>query len=221
MTCYVFDLDDTLYPERDYVRSGFTEVDSLAVARLGIQGFGDACWERFLNGDRGRIFDAVLQSRFGRVDAALVHDMVQAYRSHKPRIALHPDARRFLDRARGLHLPMALITDGPRESQRAKIDALSLQDTFSPIVLTAVLGDGQSKPHLAAFELVQQAVGSDSRFVYIADNPQKDFLAPNRLRWISIRIHRQNGLYVHATEPTSAHSPQHTVGSLDDVWPLT
>lgn len=221
MICYVFDLDDTLYPERDYIRSGFAAVDSLAVARLGIQGFGDACWERFLNGDRGRIFDAVLQSQFGRVDAGLVHDMVQAYRSHKPHIALHLDARRFLDRARGLALPMALITDGPRESQRAKIDALSLQDTFSPIVVTAELGADRSKPHPAAFELVQQALGPDRRFVYIADNPQKDFLAPNQLRWTSIRIRRARGLYSQATEPTPAHAPRHAVGSLDDVWPLT
>jgi putative hydrolase of the HAD superfamily len=221
MTCYVFDLDDTLYPERDYVRSGFAAVDSLAAARRGLQGFGDACWESFVNGDRGRIFDAVLGSRFGLVDADLVGDMVEAYRLHKPRIALHPDARRFLDRARSLAAPMALITDGPQESQRAKIDALALQATFSPIVVTAELGDGRSKPHPAAFELVQQALGRGHRFVYIADNPQKDFLSPNQLGWTSIRIQRADGLYSQATAPTPAHAPRHTVTSLDDVWQLT
>lgn len=219
-TCFVLDLDDTLYPERDYVRGGFSCVDSLVADRLGVQGFGDACWRSFLRGDRGHIFDKLLQSRYSLVDTELVDSLVRAYRSHQPRIALHPDARRFLDRARGLGWPLALITDGPRQSQRAKIDALALQDTFWPLVVTAELGDGKSKPHPAAFELVQQALGSDQRFVYIADNPHKDFLAPNRLGWTSIRIQRPNGLYSLATAPTPAHSARHTVAGLDSVWEL-
>ncbi len=217
-TCYVFDLDDTLYPERDYVRSGFAAVGALAHERLGIQGFGDACWQSFLNGDRGRIFDEVLQSQYGFVDADLVRELVRVYRSHKPLIELHPDALRFLDRARSLALPLALITDGPQESQRAKIDALELEDTFSTIVVTAELGAGKSKPHPEAFEIVQHAVGPDRRFVYIADNPSKDFLTPNRLGWTSIRIRRPGGLYSGETEPTPEHAPQHTVRSLEEVW---
>ncbi|MDA0204082.1 MAG: HAD family hydrolase [Acidobacteria bacterium] len=217
-TCFVLDLDDTLYPERDYVRSGFAIVDSLAAERIGLQSFGDACWERFLNGERGRIFDTVLQSRCGRVDTELVGDMVRAYRLHRPVIDLHPDARRLLDRARNLKLPLALVTDGPRESQRAKIDALALEHRFASIVVTAELGVGKSKPHPAAFELVQTVFGSDQRFVYIADNPHKDFLAPNQLGWTSISIQRTSGIYSQATAPTPAHAPQHTVTSLDDVW---
>ena len=218
--CFVLDLDDTLYPERDYVRSGFAAIDSLVQGRLGFQAFGDACWESFLQGGRGRIFDAVLQSRYGRVDAELVRDMVHAYRVHKPAIDLHSDARRFLERAGNLGCPLALITDGPLESQRAKIDALALQKRFSPIVLTAELGAYKSKPHPAAFELVQASFGPGQRFVYVADNPQKDFVAPNQLGWISIRIQRQGGLYSLATAPTPAHAPRHTIASLDDVWKL-
>jgi putative hydrolase of the HAD superfamily len=217
-TCFVFDLDDTLYPERDHVCSGFKAVDSLVSERLGISGFGDACLQSFLRGDRGRIFDAVLHSRFGLADAQLVEDLVRVYRSHAPHIDLYPDARRFLDRARRLALPMALITDGPRESQWAKIEALSLTDAFSPIVVTAELGDGKSKPHPAAFEQVQRTVAPARRFVYIADNPGKDFLAPNQLGWLSVRIVRADGLYAHAKEPTPLHAAQHSVSSLDEVW---
>ena len=36
----VFDLDDTLYPERDYVLSGFKAVASWAEARLGVPSLG-------------------------------------------------------------------------------------------------------------------------------------------------------------------------------------
>jgi putative hydrolase of the HAD superfamily len=145
---------------------------------------------------------------------------VRAYRSHKPRIELFPDARRFIDQARSLALPMALITDGPAQSQRAKIDALALEDAFAPIVVTAELGQGLSKPHPAAFELVEETLGRGLNYIYIADNPLKDFLAPNRLGWTSIRIQRPGGLHSQAIEPTPAHAPRHSVASLDDVWQL-
>lgn len=217
-TCFVFDLDDRLYAERDYVRSGFAAAELLAIARLGIQGFADACWQSFLEGSRGRIFDEVLQSRFGIVDTEVVRDLVGVYRLHQPRIELYADARRILDRVGGLGLPMALITDGPSTSQRAKIEALALNAALSPLVVTAELGAGRSKPHPAAFERVQSALGRDKQFIYIADNPLKDFLAPNQLGWKSLRIQRASGLYSKAIEPTPAHAPQHVVGSLDDVW---
>lgn len=217
-TCIVLDLDDTLYAERDYVRSGFTAVERLAAERIGIHGFGDACWQSFVNGDRGHIFDAVLQSRYGLVNADLVSDMVRAYRAHKPSIELHSDARRFVKQARRRESPLSLITDGPRDAQRAKIAALGINRIFSPIVVTAELGEGKCKPHPAAFELVQAALGADNRFVYVADNPNKDFLAPNRLGWTSIRIQRPCGLYSRAEEPTPEHAPHHRVALLDDVW---
>lgn len=219
-TCFVLDLDDTLYPESDYVRSGFNAVDELVAARRGLQRFGDACWQSFLRGERGRIFDKVLQSQYGLVDAELVADLVRAYRSHTPLITLYPDAQRFVDQTRSLALPVALITDGPRESQRAGITALELEHKFSVLVVTAELGPGKSKPHPAAFELVQQALGPDLRFVYIADNPHKDFLAPNRIGWTTIRIRRPLGIYSGAIELTPEHAPHHTVTSLDAVWDL-
>lgn len=215
--CFVFDLDDTLYAERDYVRSGFAAVESLVTERLGIQGFADACWQSFLAGERRHIFDDVLRSRFATVDAALVRELVSVYRLHQPHIALFADSRRILDRVRRLGLPMALITDGHAISQRAKIEALGLDAWFSTVIVTAELGAGKSKPHPAAYELVQQAIGRQNQLAYIADNPLKDFLAPNQLGWKSFRVRRPSGLYCNAIEPTQAHAPQHVVHSLDDI----
>ena len=52
----VFDLDDTLYLERDYVRSGFRAVDAWLASR-GILGFFGEAWANFENGLRGKAFD--------------------------------------------------------------------------------------------------------------------------------------------------------------------
>ena len=41
--CVVFDVDDTLYLERDYVRSGFRAVGVWASRWLGLSGFAERC----------------------------------------------------------------------------------------------------------------------------------------------------------------------------------
>ncbi|MGQ9635778.1 MAG: HAD family hydrolase, partial [Bryobacteraceae bacterium] len=55
-----FDLDDTLYLERDYVRSGFEAVGEWAKERLGIGDFTQRAWRWFQQGRRGDIFNQVL-----------------------------------------------------------------------------------------------------------------------------------------------------------------
>lgn len=46
-TAFVFDIDDTLYLERDYVRSGFRAVGEWARDRFGCDDFAARCWSRF------------------------------------------------------------------------------------------------------------------------------------------------------------------------------
>lgn len=56
--CFVvFDLDDTLYLERDFVMSGFQAVERWAEQRLGIQNFAESCRQLFERGERQRVFD--------------------------------------------------------------------------------------------------------------------------------------------------------------------
>lgn len=201
--CVVFDLDDTLFLERDYVRSGFDAVGA-ELAELGVTGFGETAWEAFLQGVRGRIFDVALEQVGCPPSAELVARLVTVYRAHAPAITMLSDARACLDRLTG-HVPLAVVTDGPIESQRAKAAALDVEAWAAIAVFTADLGDGFGKPHRRPFELVEEATGcSAERCVYLADNPAKDFGGPRSLGWRTVRVRR----------PASLH---HTVDSGDDV----
>lgn len=213
----VLDLDDTLYPERDYVRSGFDAVGSYVTEHLGISNFGQYCWERFLAGERGHLFDSALTALRGSAHQETVHQLVHVYRTHRPQIHLYPDAERLLKRAALQGVPLGLITDGPATSQRAKIEALHLTDYLKYTILTDELGAGKAKPHPAAFERIQRTLGPAGDFVYIADNPTKDFLTPNQLGWDTIRVLRPEGLYGKVTAPSSKHEARVTVSSLDGV----
>lgn len=142
----VFDLDDTLYLEREFAFSGYRFLDGWAKERESLEGFGKACKVLFEEGERRQIFNRALE-RLGHCgDSHLIADLVAAYRGHPPQIALAPDAVRFLERHRG---PFGLITDGPAETQNAKIVALGLDRWIENIRKTGDWPQGYGKPHPA------------------------------------------------------------------------
>lgn len=198
--CVVFDLDDTLFLERDYVRSGLEAVGRWLEEERDVWGFVRVAWSSFEEGIRGHLFDVVL-TRLG-VDVApeLIAELVAVYRNHRPRIAVLPDAAASLRDLRG-RCSTAVVTDGPAASQRAKVAALGLERLMDHIVLTADLGDGYGKPHPHAFRMVERRSGPRGpACVYVADNPAKDFAGPKQLGWRTVRVRRPEGL--HARVPS-------------------
>ena len=203
-TVIVFDLDDTLYRERDYVRSGIAAVDVWVQWRLGARGFGATATRLWSAGRREKLFDTALAELGVTADPATIVAMVFAYRDHLPRIRLAPDALAFLASDHGFGL--ALVTDGFSAVQRRKVAALGLtRYAFDPIVYTDDWGPAFWKPHRRAFDAVEAAHREKShRFVYVADNPAKDFLAPRSLGWGTVQIDRAD-----AVHPRVAPGPHH------------
>jgi putative hydrolase of the HAD superfamily len=215
--CVVFDIDDTLYLEREYVRSGFAAVGRWAAEQLNIADFHERAWARFEAGTRRRVFNEVLGECGIEATADLVELMVTIYRVHRPAISLLPDAAAALDALSG-RVELAAVSDGPLESQRAKAAALGLEKWLNPIVLTAELGPGHDKPHPLGFQTVEQATGHRARqCVYVADNPAKDFLAPAELGWHTIRVRRRGGLHAQAPHGDDVHAELSDLVGLADV----
>ena len=186
--CVAFDLDDTLYLERDYVRSGFWAVGRWIESHVGVTDFADRSWALFLEGRRRDIFDRVLDDLNVVSEPSLIGSLVATYRSHTPNIHCVDDAVEFLRLAYG-RLPMALVTDGPSVSQRAKVTGLGLGRWCKPIIFTSECGS--PKPHPASFQRVSDHLslfGLDC--VYVADNPRKDFQGPRALGWRTVRVGR-------------------------------
>lgn len=261
----VFDLDDTLYPERQFAFSGFGAVASAFESVLGPAPSAAARMrELFDSPARGRVFDTLLAERAAagelpqvgdqghtpqvgnqghtpqvgdlghRPLTELVADMVRCYRHHLPRISLHPDADRALSRLRAGHvggpgalalggpasgrpIKLGLISDGPAVVQGNKIAALGLAGRLDEIILTDELGPGFGKPDPRAFEMMAQRLNvQPSACVYVADNPAKDFQAPARLGWRTVRLVRSDGIYANAACEGGAE-PAHTISSLDEL----
>jgi putative hydrolase of the HAD superfamily len=198
----VFDLDDTLFPECQYVQSGFRAV-SAYLHEKGIVGQDvfPAMWDRFNAGGHSLVFNSVLEEHGIVPEKKLIDALVTVYRMHRPQLSLYPDARTVLAYFHG-RKPLALLSDGYLQTQTAKLDALGIEHYFSAIVLTDQLGRDCWKPSPAGFEKIMQTLGSDpAGYVYIGDNPRKDFAAPRQLGWQSIHVRRPHGVYTRDDAP--------------------
>jgi putative hydrolase of the HAD superfamily len=192
----VFDIDDTLYLEREYVRSGFETVAVWVKTELGTPGFFDAAWAAFERGVRRTIFNEALCTLGLPAEGHHVNALVRVYRNHTPNISLLADAQACLERLHGSGLRLACVTDGPLTSQRAKATALGLERWLAPIVFTAELGKDFQKPDPRSFQKVAEALGvGGDALVYVADNPYKDFRGPKRLGWRTLRVRRPGSLH--------------------------
>jgi putative hydrolase of the HAD superfamily len=212
----VFDLDDTLYLERDYVRSGFRAVaDEIARAlpRLGKKSF-EILWEEFGSNVRGNSFDRLASALPDVAASVSVDRMIGIYRSHVPEIAPIPGARRLLLALKSRGLRCGLITDGREYQQQAKLDALGLGSFFDRVIINEARD--RFKPDRRSFRQMQCDLGADAaRCWYVADNPRKDFIGPHLLGWRSIRLRRPGQLWgsLESTDP----KPDRTIDDLHAV----
>ena len=223
ITTVVFDLDDTLYDEIDYCRSGFTAVARFLAEQSEhgpAEGIFDCLWEQFTAGNRKTTFNCALEKIGIGYDEQLIAELVKTYRNHTPDISLPDDSRELIEKLHGLY-KLALLTDGFLPAQQLKVQALGIERYFDCIVYTEQLGRKFWKPSPAGFEKIMQKLDAKpQQTVYIADNPQKDFIAPNKLGFMTVRIIRP--ARIHTCSPKepdrAAHYVIHKITQLPELF---
>jgi len=190
MDAVIFDLDDTLYSEKDYVRSGYAAV---ANAFPQIPLMAQKLWEAFEQ--KFPAIDVVLEAE-GIASAENKQRALGIYRNHMPLIAPYPGIHELLQRLQGKK-KLGIITDGRPEGQWAKIEALNIRQYFQKIIVTDELGGvAFRKPNEMAFRLMQEHLGvAFENMVYIGDNTKKDFIGPQKLGMQAIYFRNPDGLY--------------------------
>ena len=229
ITTVVFDLDDTLYDEIEYCKSGFAAaVEFLAnrpESRPSSMGEGEAhsaerifavLWEQFTAGNRTKTFNAALDELGIGYDDELIGELIEVYRNHSPKITLPQDSRDVLCEL-STKYTLALLTDGFLPGQQFKVQALGIEKYFKSIVYTEQLGRECWKPSPAGFEKIMQALKVEAEnMVYVADNEKKDFIAPNKLGFPTIQLIRPARIHrTVSVEPEA--TAQHTIGEISQL----
>jgi len=192
---FAFDLDDTLYTEMDFVRSGYR-----AVAReLERSSSLDAeNYYKGISARRPRGFEWALEQykHHGGSDSRMsVDSMIEIYRAHKPQISLREGAREALEALKRAGHTLVLITDGSTRHQRSKIEALDIEKYFDDILISEETG-GDKTTDTPWSRVEQNNRLPGQRFVYIGDNMSKDFRLPGMRGWRTVMMRDRTGANV-------------------------
>jgi len=204
----LFDLDGTLFDDRQYVRAGLHE----AGARLESL-TGESLTEELLTAYFERsITETTFQTILAEHDLPLdlVPTLVEAYHSNEAPLTPYPDAEPTLSTLAETR-PLGLITGGRRGE--AKLSRLGLADAFNVVIVTPDLDSSKREP--GPFERALDALGADAaRAAYVGDRPALDFPQPNRLGMATVRVRR--GSYADQ-EAEGDERPDAIVETLDEV----
>lgn len=194
----LFDLDDTLYPEHDFVDGGFRAVAAFLAARTGRSApdLADRLWALHGRDGRGRLFDTLvdelepLGAPGARSGADLVSTCLLVYRTHHPELEPFPGAVALIERLRRQRIRTGIVSDGNAYVQSRKLAGLrGLADAFDAVVLTDLLGPGFAKPSPMPFEVACQLLDVEpSATIYVGNDPRKDFVGARHAGLRTIRI---------------------------------
>lgn len=195
MKAVLFDLDDTLYPERSYLESGFGAVASFLAPRLERPADELSARLHVLHerDGRGHLFDTLIsESHLPDPDGTLALACVVKYRTHRPRLEPFPDVESTLRRLRDGGLRLGLVSDGLASVQRCKLDALpAVADLLEVVVLTDELGEQYAKPSPLPFRVACELLSvAPAEATYVGNDLRKDFAGARLAGLHTIRVGR-------------------------------
>lgn len=186
----IFDLDDTLFLERQYVKSGYKHVsEALTEDSAKQRELYNFMWAGFQEKGSHLNFEAVLEKYPEICNGHTPDDLEEDFLSHVPDINLMPRMGSLLKKLARSSVKLGIIADGSPEAGRRKIEALGLTDQLDIVVFTEEWGKKYRKPHERAFRHVTSELAlQPNELAYVADNPDKDFRAANALGWKTVRL---------------------------------
>jgi putative hydrolase of the HAD superfamily len=126
---------------------------------------------------------------------------------------LFPDAHATIDRLRGAGVRLALVTNGPSHTQRAKVARFELEHRFDHIQIEGEFGKGKPEPEVYVHALERLGVPAGESWM-IGDNVEWEVAAPQRLGMRGI-WYNPHGL---GLPPDSAVRPDRILSRLSQIF---
>lgn len=189
-THFIFDLDDTLYPEIRFLQSGYRAIAKRLAPAINADVY-EAMWQMYTR--RENVFEQITHQYRELIPDVTVQSLLQLYREHMPDIALSPATDAFIKQITGLAIPTGLITDGRSITQRNKLKALGIEQFFTDIIISEEFGS--EKPDERNY-LYYEKKYPGREFYFFGDNTTKDFIVPARLGWRTICL-KDTGYHIH------------------------
>lgn len=221
----IFDLDDTLISEREYVISGYRHIADMLSVKVGVdkQAIFDMLMGFFQISPKN-VFNRLLDKMELPYTKGDIMELVDAYRNHEPDITFYDDVIPCLERLKEKGIKTGIITDGYISTQRNKLKVLNIDRYFNHIILTEELGREYWKPNSQAFKNMRNSLKTAfDEMIYVGDNPEKDFYIGSIYPIKTVRIGREHNEYelIHTDkEYLNGIKEEYRITSLEGLFDL-
>lgn len=214
----VFDLDDTLISEKEYIRSGFDVIaEKVSKDYSYDKNYIYSIMINLFKENSKNVFNRLLDVLNIVYKENYIMELINIYRKHTPNISLYKDAKEILDFLYSTELKLGIITDGYKITQRKKIEALDIEKSFDCIVVTDELGREYWKPNRKSYDIVKKQLEVEySEIVYVGDNVNKDFITANKLGINTVFINRKDGVYSNI-EKEDEYKAHYSINNLNEL----
>ena len=134
-TFFVFDLDDTIYYELDFLSSAFRRIAKFIEPEQNSELYNEMM-EVYFSGDNTFFF---LTQKYPEKNLSIA-DLLELYRNHYPDINLRTGVSEFLEKIRKRGAYTGIITNGRSVTQRNKLKALKVDNLFDEIIISEEIG---------------------------------------------------------------------------------
>ena len=220
-TVICFDLDDTLYKEIDYLKSAYREIamsvghPEAAVRMLDWYYAKENAFEKLIEtyGLSITITDClkIYRNHFPEISLdAGVKEFLVELKDNGAKLGLISDGRSITQRNKIKALGWAKGTTRATINSMTGVLQTGIDSDYSDndynlkfngdddnIIISEEFGS--EKPSLKNYQVVMDKFSEQQKFIYVGDNPAKDFIAPNQLGWDSVcllddgrNIHKQD-----------------------------
>lgn len=209
-THFIFDLDDTLYAEIDFLKSAYHHIAQMLSAYINEDVY-ETMWQYYT--EKKNVFSLLIEQYGDKVPLLTIEQLLHEYRNHEPAIKLSEETLDFINKAVSKQIPFGIITDGRSITQRNKLKALGIEDKCADIIISEEFGS--EKPAPGNFLFFQEKY-SDKEFYFFGDNTSKDFIVPAKLGWTTICI-KNSGNNIHQQDVTRPPVPDYIISSYNEI----
>lgn len=215
----VFDLDDTLISERQYIESGFKVVSKFIGDKYNLDNdIVFECMNMLFEESSKEVFNRVLDSFKIKYSKEELLYLIKVYREHTPEIEFFEDVIPTLEMLREKGMKLGIITDGYKETQSRKIEVLKCKELFDEIIITDEFGREFWKPHEKSYKLIAERLGVKlNEMIYVGDNVAKDFVTANNMGIISVCVKRCEGVYKNLIKENKKYLPNKKINNLKEI----
>jgi putative hydrolase of the HAD superfamily len=185
----VFDLDDTLYHEINFLISAYKEIAN-TIDPIDSHTIFHKMFEMYSNGENA--FEYLINT-FPEKELT-IDNLLYLYRNHYPVISAMDGVKEMFDQIIRKKARIGIITNGRSITQRNKLKALGLFPYLSEIIISEECG--YEKPDERIYRIISDKYPNLNYF-YFGDNVRIDFLAPKKLSWTCVGL-KDNKSNIHS-----------------------